>query len=306
MGAPHTAGDGKKRAALGKGIESLLGPRVPPPAPVPAIAAVAEEPTGKPLEIPVEKIDRSPFQTRMHFDKEKLAELAQSIAAMGLLQPVVVRETAGGRFQLIAGERRLRASVAAGRSTIAAWVRQANDENSMILTVVENLQREDLNPIEEAKAFERLSREFKLTQEEIAKRTGKERSTVANFLRLLKLPVTVQNWVEEGRLDYGHARALLGLETEEQIIAAATRVANEQMSVRQTEEYVLRLTNPERLAKKEQKSRPPQDPNVKAAEDKLREKLGLKVAIEDRRGKGKVILEYANIEDFDRILEALG
>jgi ParB family chromosome partitioning protein len=178
--ATHTHADLKRRTALGKGIESLLGPR-PQPAPV-------VEATGKPLEIPVDRIERNPNQTRTAFDEAKLAELAQSIAATGVVQPVVVRELPGGRYQLIMGERRWRASQAAGKATIPAIVRQVSDEQAMEMTIVENLQRADLNPMEQARAYERLSREFKLTQEEMAKRTGKDRASEGNYLRLKKLP----------------------------------------------------------------------------------------------------------------------
>ncbi len=197
--------DPKRRAALGKGIESLLGPR-------PAAAAMVES-TGKPLEIALDRIERNPSQTRTRFDEAKLAELAQSIAATGVVQPVVVRELPGGRYQLIMGERRWRASQAAGKTTIPAIVRQVSDEQALEMTIVENLQRADLNPMEQARAFERLSREFKLTQEQMAARTGKDRASVGNFIRLLKLPDSIQGLVESGALSFGHARALLGLES---------------------------------------------------------------------------------------------
>src|ERR1035437_6634266 len=194
-----------RRPALGKGIESLLGPR-------PQAAPVADA-TGKPLEIALDRIDRNPNQTRTAFDEAKLAELAQSIAATGVVQPVVVREIGGGRYQLIMGERRWRASQIAGKATIPAIVRQVSDEQALEMTIVENLQRADLNPMEQARAYERLSREFKLTQEQMAQRTGKDRASVSNFLRLLRLPEGIQNLVEDGSLSFGHARALLALET---------------------------------------------------------------------------------------------
>src|ERR1019366_2207202 len=150
--------------------------------------------------------------------------LAQSITATGVVQPVVVRELPGGRYQLIMGERRWRASQAAGKATIPAIVRQVSDEQSLEMTIVENLQREDLNPMEQARAYERLSREFKLTQEQMAVRTGKDRASVGNFLRLLKLPAQIQTLVESGALSFGHARALLALDSPERIIAASNRV----------------------------------------------------------------------------------
>jgi ParB family chromosome partitioning protein len=297
--------DPKRRAALGKGIESLLGPRREPV----AIAAVAApEPTGKPLEIALDKIERNPNQTRTSFDEEKLAELAQSISATGVVQPVTVRELPGGRYQLIMGERRWRASQIAGKTTVPAIVRQVSDEQAMEMTIVENLQRADLNPMEQARAYERLSREFKLTQEQMAQRTGKDRASVGNFLRLLKLPSGMQTLVEEGALSFGHARALLALETPERIIAASNKVLALAMSVRQTETYIQGLLNPEsRPKEKENKpAPPPQDPNVREAQDMLQRKLGLKVHIDDKKGKGRVVIEYSGVEDFDAILAALG
>ena len=291
--------DAKRRPALGKGIESLLGPR-----PVPAADA-----TGKPLEIALDRIDRNPNQTRTSFDDAKLAELAQSIAATGVVQPVVVREVAGGRYQLIMGERRWRASQAAGKTTIPAIVRQVTHEQSMEMTIVENLQRADLNPMEQAHAFERLSREFQMTQEQMAARTGKDRASVSNFLRLLKLPLPIQGLVESGQLSFGHARALLGLDSADRMKAAAERVAALAMSVRQTEIYVQGLMNPEQRPAKTElaaAAAKAQDPNVREAQDRLQRRLGLRVRIEDKKGKGRVIIEYAGVDDFDAILDALG
>ena len=289
-----------KRRALGKGLDSLL-PRVPA-APAPS---ATETEGGKPLEIPLDQIDRNPFQTRSHLVEEQLAELAASIAANGVVQPVLVRPLANGRFQLIAGERRWRASELAGKTTIPAILRQVSDEQAMEITIVENLQRADLNPMEQARAFDRLSREFHMTQEQMAVRTGKDRATVANFLRLLRLPASVQARVEAGSLSFGHARALLSFEHPEEIEKAAKRVVDLSLSVRQTETYVQGLLHPERAAKKEPKPEAPIDPNVRAVQERLQRALGLKVHIEDHDGRGKVIIEYAKLEDFDTLLEQL-
>ena len=289
-----------KRRALGKGLDSLL-PRVPA-APAPS---ATETEGGKPLEIPLDQIDRNPFQTRSHLAEEPLAELAASIAANGVVQPVLVRPLANGRFQLIAGERRWRASELAGKTTIPAILRQVSDEQAMEITIVENLQRADLNPMEQARAFDRLSREFHMTQEQMAVRTGKDRATVANFLRLLRLPASVQARVEAGSLSFGHARALLSFEHPEEIEKAAKRVVDLSLSVRQTETYVQGLMHPERAAKKEPKPEAPIDPNVRAVQERLQRALGLKVHIEDHDGRGKVIIEYAKLEDFDTLLEQL-
>ncbi len=296
-----TATDPKRRA-LGKGLDSLL-PRVQAAAAAPIPAALEPE-GGKPREIPVEQIDRNPFQTRMHVDEAQLAELAASITANGVVQPILVRPQANGRFQLIAGERRWRASQLAGKKTIPAILRQVSDEQAMEITIVENLQRADLNPMEQARAFERLAREFSMTQEQMAQRTGKDRVSVANFMRLLRLPESVQELVESGQLSFGHAKALLGLNHHPGIEKTAQRVANLSLSVRQTETLVQGMLYPEKN-KKEPKPEPPVDPNVKEVAEQLQRALGLKVRIEDHQGRGKVIIEYAKLEDFDTLLETL-
>ena len=295
-----------KHRALGKGLESLLPSRPAVPTVAPAIQAVAApEPTGKPLEIPLDQIDRNPYQTRTRFDEAALDELAQSIAASGVVQPIIVRKV-NDRYQLITGERRWLASRKAGKATVPAIVRAVNDEQTMEMTIVENLQRADLNPIEQARAFQRLSQEFKMTQEQMATRTGKNRASVSNFLRLLILPEPIQHKVEAGDLSFGHARTLLALETPEAITAAAQKVMALSMSVRQTETYVQGLLNPESRQKKQEAPEEEIDPNVREAQDRLRRSLGLKVKIEDKKGKGRVIIEYSGLEDFDAILTALG
>ena len=286
-----------KRRALGKGLDSLL-PRVQAP-------AAPETEGGKPLEIPLDQIDRNPFQTRKAMNEEQLAELAASISANGVVQPVLVRPLAGARFQLIAGERRWRASQLAGKATIPAILRQVSDEQAMEITIVENLQRADLNPMEQARAFERLSQEFHMTQEQMAQRTGKDRATVANFLRLLRLPATLQGRVESGELSFGHARTLLAFEHAEEMEKAAQRILGLSLSVRQTENYVQSLLHPERAAKKDAKAAPPVDPNVREVQERLQRALGLRVSIEDRRGRGRVIIEYSRLEEFDTLLEQL-
>ena len=296
----NSAAIDNKRRALGKGLDSLL-PRVP----AAASASAAEAEGGKPLEIPIDKVDRNPFQTRSQMNEEQLQELAASITSNGVVQPVLVRPLAGGRFQLIAGERRWRASQLAGKLTIPAILRKVSDEQAMEITIVENLQRADLNPMEQARAFERLSREFHMTQEQMAVRTGKDRATVANFLRLLRLPVSVQARVESGELSFGHARTLLAFESEEEIEKAAQRIATLSLSVRQTENYVQGLLHPEKVTKKDSKPVPPIDPNVREVQERLQRALGLKVHIEDHNGRGKVIIEYARLEDFDTLLEQL-
>ncbi len=289
------------RHALGKGLDALLrAPSTPQQAP--AVPPVGD---GKPREIEIELIDPSPFQTRGAMDAEQLDELSRSIAATGVVQPILVRPLPNGRFQLIAGERRWRASQKAGKATVPAVLRQVSDEQAMEMTIVENLQRADLNAMEQARAYERLSREFKMTQEQMAQRTGKDRATVANFLRLLKLPETVQRSVENGEISFGHARTLLALEHEERILAVWKKVVALHMSVRQTESLVQGMLNPEKKQAKVEAAEVV-DPNVRSAQEQLQRALGLKVRIEDKKGKGRVIIEYSGVDDFDAIVTALG
>jgi ParB family chromosome partitioning protein len=297
---PQSSHDPKRRA-LGKGLESLLPQR--PAAPV---TPAPSDTSGKPLEIPLDQIVRNPYQTRSHFDEAKLQELAQSIAASGVVQPIVVKRLSDNSYQLLTGERRWLASAKANKKTIPAIIRQVSDEQALEMTIVENLQRADLNPMEQARAYQRLSAEFQMTQEQMATRTGKERASVSNFLRLLKLPDSVQQQVEAGNLSFGHAKALLALDTPEAITAAAQKTLSLSFSVRQTESYVQGILNPEQKPSKTEAVKEPQDPNVREAQDLLQRRLGLKVRIEDKRGKGRVIIEYSGLEDFDSILSALG
>jgi len=298
-----TATDPKRRA-LGKGLDSLL-PRVnAPAAPVPTQTVPVESEAGRPREIPLDQIDPNPFQTRSRINEDTLAELAASITANGVVQPILVRPQADGRFQLIAGERRWRASGLAGKKTIPAFLRQVSDEQAMEITIVENLQRADLNPMEQARAFDRLSRDFSMTQEQMSLRTGKDRASIGNFLRLLKLPIEVQNKVESGELSFGHARALLALQHHPGIEQAAKRICTLSLSVRQTEALVQSMLFPD-LEKKEPKPEPVVDPNVKEVAERLQRALGLRVRIEDKHGRGRVIIEYGRLEEFDALLEQL-
>jgi ParB family transcriptional regulator, chromosome partitioning protein len=289
-----------KRKALGRGLESLLPGR---PA-VPGINAGTR--TAGSQDVDVALIDPNPFQTRRRVNEDALNELAESIRASGVVQPVVLRPAPNGRFQLVAGERRWLASKKAGKTTIPAVVRQISNEQALEITIIENLQREDLNPIEQARAFERLSREFGLTQEQIATRTGKDRASIANFIRLLKLPMGVQDTLETGALSFGHGKVLVGLVSNPQQLEKVTKeIVDKQLSVRQTEELVARILNPEEAEKDKAKPAKALDPNVRHAQQSLERHLGVKVEIQDRKGKGKIILKYGSLEDFDRIVEAL-
>lgn len=293
-----------KRKGLGRGLESLLPGR---PAPTPIAMPAPQAAAVSPHEISIDLIDPNPYQTRRQINETALAELTESIRASGVVQPVVLRPAANGRYQIVAGERRWLASKRAGKTAVPAVVRQISNEQAMEITIIENLQREDLNPIEQARAFERLSREFSLTQEQIAARTGKDRASVANFIRLLKLPDGLQEALESGVISLGHGKVLVGLVGFPELLERAAReVIEKQLSVRQTEDLAARLLNPEPAEQKQQKPVPVLDPNVRDAQRSLERALGIKVDIQDRRGKGKIILKYGSLEDFDRIVEALG
>jgi ParB family transcriptional regulator, chromosome partitioning protein len=289
----------EKRKALGRGLDSLLPGKIP--APIPARSSG----TGT-QDVAVDLIDPNPYQTRRRIKEDSLNELADSIRTSGVVQPVVLRPGPNGRFQVVAGERRWLASKKAGKATIPAVLRQVSNEQAMEITIIENLQREDLNPMEQARAFERLSREFGLTQEQIASRTGKDRASIANFIRLLKLPSAVQEAIETGVLTLGHGKVLAGLVGFPQHLErAAQESMDKQFSVRQTEEFVGRLLNPEETTQEPPRAPEALDPNVREAQRALERALGVKVEIHDRKGKGKIILRYASLEDFDRIVEAL-
>ncbi|PYP90764.1 MAG: chromosome partitioning protein ParB [Candidatus Angelobacter sp. Gp1-AA117] len=288
-----------KRKALGRGLESLLPSR-------PVAGTTPQKPEGGGRYIPVDQIDPNPYQTRRQINEESLHELTESIRVTGVVQPVVLRPAGNGRFQLVAGERRWLASKRAGKATIPAVVREISNAQAMEITIIENLQREDLNPVEQARAFERLSREFNLTQEQIAARTGKDRASIANFIRLLKLPQDVQDLLEKGTISLGHGKALCGLVAQpEQLNKAVHEVTTRNLSVRQTEEFISKIINPESAELTQERAAKTVDPNVREAARNLERILGVKVDIQDRKGKGKIILKYSSLEDFDRILDAL-
>ena len=261
------------------------------------------------LDLAIDQIDSNPYQTRSRISKEELQELADSITANGVIQPIVVRPGKDGRYFLITGSRRTEASKLAGKTKIPALVRHVSDQQAAEMTIVENLQRQDLNCYEQAKAFARLSQEFGLTQEQIGQRTGCDRSTVSNYMRLLKLPEAVQTMLYQGLLDFSQARALLTIGHPDHVIKLAKEAVEKHLSVEQLETLMIRANYP--LV-----GQPPQpsegrhaarwvDPNVKAAQRDLERILGVRVKIRDRRGKGKIVIEYATLEDFDRVLEML-
>jgi len=255
----------------------------------------------------LDQIDPNPYQTRREFDQELLAELADSIRVQGVLQPVVVRPGKEGRFILILGERRLRASRLAEKTTIPVIVRRVSEQQAAEMTLVENLQREDLNCVEQAEAFANLSTEFKLTQEEIGTRAGVSRETVSNYMRLLALPEGVIGALQKGQLTYSHARALLQLRDNVQIWTFAKKAIEEKMSVAKLEDLVLGVSAPIGRGEPKNKGGGARwvDPNVKAAQRSLETVLGMRVRIRDRNGRGKILIEYATIDDFDRVVGML-
>ncbi len=286
------------RQALGKGLSALL-PELEraekPAASSPALTGLTE--------LPLDQVDASPYQPRTQFDSKPLEELARSLRVGGVIQPVIVRRV-GERYELVAGERRLRAARMASLESIPAIVRTLSNQQALEVSLLENVQREDLNPIEQARAYERLSSEFALTQEEIADRTGKDRATIANLIRLLRLPAEVLGMVEEGKLTAGHARALLRLEDSpglQQVLAR--RMAARKISVRQAEEMVERKLPG---AKKQSVIKRASDPNILAAEEAMERALGTKVRIVGRKGgRGRVEIYYYNQGDLDRIYDKL-
>jgi len=286
---------------------------MPPPPPP---AEVAEDPLeAKPvvdttqvahaseglLQIDIDRIDPSPYQPRSRFREEALDELARSIRASGIVQPLVVRRM-GNRFQLIAGERRWRAAQRAELSRVPAVVRDVPEEMALEMTLVENLQREDLNPVEQARAFQRLTDEFHLTQEAVADRTGKDRATIANAVRLLKLEEPILDLLEEGKVTAGHGRALLAIADGKVRLALARRIARGGMTVRQAERFAARIQKP-----RVRPSALAPDPNTKAALEELERKYGRRVTLHPAPGgkSGQLLFEYYNEGDLSRLYEQL-
>jgi ParB family chromosome partitioning protein len=241
-----------------------------------------------PMQIDIDRIDPSPYQPRTRFREEALDELARSIRTSGIIQPLVVRQV-GKRYELIAGERRWRAAQKAGLTSVSAIIRQVPDELALEMTLVENIQREDLNAIEQARAFERLMDEFNATQEGVAERTGKDRATVANAIRLLKLEPTIQDWIEEGKLTAGHGRALLAVQDSQLRMRYAQRAARGGLTVRQIERLASRRARGARILAETQV-----DPNIREALEELQRHLGTKVLLRQKTKvrPGQLVLEY--------------
>ncbi len=278
-----------KNTGLGKGLSALLGDDF------------SMNPSQAPSTLPISQVESCAGQPRKHFDQEKLEELAESIRQHGIIQPLTVRKLSSGYYQIIAGERRWRAARLAGLTEIPAVIIEADDRKAMELAMIENLQREDLSPMEEAEGYKMLVEDYGLTQEQAAQRVGKSRSAVANALRLLALSPALRQMVEEGRLSAGHARALLPLTAALQEQAAATVLKND-LSVRQTEQLAKRL----QAAPRPEKKPSPAVNYVAEAERELSGKLGRACHITHGRKKGRIEIEYYGVDDLNDLLEALG
>jgi ParB family chromosome partitioning protein len=289
-----------KKRGLGRGLDALLGAAAEKPHAESDSAPEAVSEERELREIPVDLIRRGKYQPRRDMDQEALQELAVSIKAQGVMQPIVLRPVGPENYEIIAGERRWRATQMAGLDTIPALIRDVPDEAAIAMSLIENIQREDLNPIEEAIALQRLQQEFELTQQEVADAVGKSRSTITNLLRLMSLQDDVRTLLEHGDLEMGHGKALLGLAGDEQSVAGRT-VVSKGLSVRQTEALVRK-----QVADKNKPPRQPGklDPDVRRLQDDLAERLGARVQIQhSNSGKGKLILNYSSLAELDGILE---
>jgi ParB family chromosome partitioning protein len=290
----------EKRPALGRGLSALIpdAPAAPPP-PAPA----KETPT----EVDLDLLTPNRFQPRVHFDETKLDELAQSIRSNGLIQPIIVRRASGtesgsGKYEIVAGERRWRAAQRAGLLRVPILIKEIPDEKLLEVALIENIQREDLNAIDEALAYRRLSEELHHTQDEIASAVGKDRSSIANYLRLLKLPADVQKDVASGTLSMGHARALLAIDEEDSLRRAARDVLTMKLSVRETEALVRKITNPP-AAPAAAPASEKADANTRAAEEQLRLALGTRVRIVRKNQAGRLEIDFVSEDELNRIYE---
>jgi ParB family chromosome partitioning protein len=305
------------KPALGRGLGALLGgspvltqptPASAPPVPPLAAPAPAPDTRERVQRVPLDRIRPCPLQPRKDFSAEALRELADSIREQGIVQPLIVRER-GGHFELIAGERRWRAAQLLQLAEVPIIVRQANDRAVLELALIENLQRENLNAIEEAHGYEQLAGQFQLTQEEIALKVGKSRAVVANSLRLLKLPQAIQNFIRDGRLSVGHAKVILGITDEKKQKFAAERIVKQGLNVRQTEGLVAKLTDRDSrksALRPETVAAPGADPHLADLEARLREVFATKVQLHYAAGKGTVEISFFSDDELERVLQILG
>ncbi len=290
----------EKRPALGRGLSALIPP-TPPPAPAPPAGATTSTPAApaRPMEIDIDRLTPNPRQPRTNIDEHTLEELAQSIRSHGVIQPILVRPS-GDRYEIVAGERRWRASQRAGLLKVPVVIREIADANLLQVALIENIQRDDLNPVEEAQAYRRLADELKMSQEAIASAVGKDRATVANYVRLLRLPIEVRNDLASNTLSMGHARALLALTDEIAQRKLAREVVSRQLSVRETEALVRREVTPAPPA-------PPKaiDPNTRAAEEQLKLALGTRTRIIRKGRGGRIEIDFTSEDELHRLFERL-
>jgi ParB family chromosome partitioning protein len=285
-----------KRKALGKGLKALIPDAPPEPAPAPS--------SGKEIQmVKVEAVRPGRFQPRRKMDKNKIAQLAESVRRDGIINPLLVRSVDGG-LELVAGERRLEAAKLVGLKQVPVMIRDLTDEKAAELALVENIQREELNPVEEAEAYQQLISRFGLKQEEVAGRVGKERATVANMLRLLKLPDPVKNHLRDGLISMGHGRALLAVRGEKEQVALCRKVIAEGLSVRAVEEAAARL-GARQKPKKPKAGKPKKDPNVRAAEEEMTQRLHTRVEINGNDQKGRIEIHYYSADELDRLYQLL-
>lgn len=286
----------KNSKGLGRGIDALFGD----------YSELDEVDVTNELvkELPLDELRPNPYQPRKTFDEEALNELADSIRNSGVFQPIIVRESSIKGYEIIAGERRFRASKLAGKATIPAIIRVFDEERMMEVAVLENLQREDLTSLEEAEAYDMLMKKLKLTQEEVAKRLGKSRPYIANYLRLLGLPETVKKMLQNDEISMGQARTLLGLKEKRMIIKIANKVVRDNLTVRQLEQLVNQLNQPKEQDKKPEKTEK-KPYYIRESEDRLMDKFGTAVQINDKGNKGKIEIEYLSTDDLTRILDIL-
>ncbi len=297
-----------KKRGLGRGLDALLGGATdvnqltdPKPAPTTPPAEGSSAPNGL-RHIPVEQIQRGTYQPRVHFEPEALQELADSIKSQGVVQPIVVRPISAGRYELIAGERRWRASQLAGLQEIPAVVREMSDRAAAAVSLIENIQRENLNPLEESRALQRLIDEFDMTHQQVAETVSRSRAMVSNLLRLRDLNEDVKLLVDERKLDMGHARALLSLTGHEQSMLAQ-KAADQGWSVRETEKRVKRQLEPQ---VKHTEASAKTDPDIKRLEEQVSERLGAPVHVQHKsNGKGKLVINYSSLDELDGILNKI-
>ena len=301
----------EERKSLGRGLRALI--REVPEVPVLTVTTETEKPISDPMPsitreegllfLASDQIIPGRYQPRSYFNPNSINELSVSIKENGVIQPIVVKKVSAGRFELIAGERRLRAAQQAGVEKIPAIVRAVSDEEALELALIENLQREDLTPLEEANAYQKLSLEFDLTQEAIGEKVGKDRTTIANAIRLLSLPKEIQQYLDQGKLMAGHARAILMLKTEQDQLDLARRIIRENLTVRQAERFAAPVVPKITKTRRKKSYLAPNDPHLLEMEERLSKRFGTKVKIETARIGGRIIVEFYSLDDFERITQ---